>query len=68
VSEVEPFSRSRLEGGLRAVLKINDPRTDAATETKAAPPICGVAGFCSAVNQLSKSVMREMQRGLVTLP
>ena len=33
-------------------------RTDAVTETKAAPPICGVAGSCSAVNQLSKSVVR----------
>jgi hypothetical protein len=26
-----------------------DQRTDAVTETKAAPPICGVAGSCSAV-------------------
>ena len=36
-------------------------RTDAVTETKAAPPICGVAGSCSAVNQLSKSVVREIR-------
>src|SRR5271163_514176 len=35
-----------------------DQRTDAVTETKAASPICGVAGSCSAVNPLSKSVVR----------
>src|SRR6266850_3005606 len=38
-----------------------DQRTDAVTETKAAPPIYGVAGSCSAVNQLSKSVVRQIR-------
>jgi hypothetical protein len=35
-----------------------DQSKDAVTETKAAPPICGVAGSCSAVNHLPKSVVR----------
>src|SRR5260370_12365527 len=35
-----------------------DQRTDTVTETKAAPPLPGVAGSCSAVNQLPKSVVR----------
>jgi hypothetical protein len=30
-------------------------------DTKAAPPIYGVAGSCSAVNQLSKSVVRQIR-------
>jgi hypothetical protein len=35
-----------------------DQSNDAVTETKDAAPIRGVAGSCSAVNQLSKSVVR----------
>ena len=37
-----------------------DQSKDAVTETKAAPPICGVAGSCSAVKHLPKSVVREI--------
>ena len=32
-----------------------------AAKTKAAPPICGVAGSCSAVKHLPKSVVREIR-------
>jgi hypothetical protein len=35
-----------------------DQRTDAVTETNAAPPLPGAAGSCSAVNQLPKSVVQ----------
>ena len=38
-----------------------DQREDAVTETKAAPPLPGVAGSCSAVNHLPKSVVREIR-------
>ena len=34
---------------------------DAVIETKAAPPICGVAGPCSAVKHLPKSLVREIR-------
>src|SRR5262249_42595485 len=38
-----------------------DQSEDAVTETKAAPPLPGVAGSCSAVNHLPKSVVREIR-------
>src|SRR5689334_19568038 len=38
-----------------------DQRTDTVAETKAAPPLPGAAGSCSAVNQLPKSVVREIR-------
>ena len=38
-----------------------DQSEDAVTETKAAPPLPGVAASCSAVNHLPKSVVREIR-------
>jgi hypothetical protein len=38
-----------------------DQRTDAVTATKAAPLLPGPAGSCSAVNQLPKSVVRQIR-------
>jgi hypothetical protein len=50
--------RSRSWAGGRLTWDMFHQIKDAVTETKAAAPISGVAGSCSAMNQLPKSVVR----------